>query len=813
MSVVCAGGWVAWAGQHAVKTERRVNTIAGTGKWSRALLRWVTLISALGYLHICTAQSHNWVPLSASWGPMRGAVDQSALNSPLTPADTLAVVGRNFMTVGPDGVSGTPDDKRVRLFGINLGRDACFPPVSKAAGVATTLRSLGFNAVRLHQMDTTPSRSPEEFVSSLTSGPYPSMHAGAMERLRHFIQQLNANGIYVNVNLMVGYVFRPDIDGVPALDTNGTAPGYGSPVHVFYPQMVDKQVEYAQKLLGALNLRNEPALAQVEIINESSLAFAWLHWDKTYWEQQIKGEYARELSAQWNKWVGDKYGDMNAACQSWKSCESETKQMLTPAQADALQHTISTGWWLRLKQKFNAWLAQVWVAIGMPPRNSKIEIELHPKVRDTLEFVAETDKRFVEKMRAVVRAATRPNMPVTGTQIDFGAPLNFHSHGAMDYVDSHFYVDHPVFPGQAWSDSDWHFHNETVSGREMRHLLSLAAFRDVNRPFVVSEYNQPFPNTHGHDILPVTAAFAAQQDWDGLYFFAYAGTDDPQDSPGHFFLQGDWSKASVVGLAARIFRTGAVAPLQMAPTLQSQPEDWWRVAAHERRPDTWFRHLVQSQLFSEITLPAHQVAMGTANSSSAATSSPVTPQFRYWEDERRVSIESATLNAVLGEVPVSTPTTAGSLSVMLPQGDARSRTAALLHSLDGKSVNESRHLLLSTPTSVTGSVRGSSGEARPQGRIPYRSERSKWTLEPNLPDPQKPSAPRTTNLPLWLDRQPLTVDINTIHKSARVYPLTPRGERMTPLAPPHIRVTPSGIQLALNETQTATALWYELVLE
>jgi hypothetical protein len=36
---------------------------------------------------------------------------------------------------------------------------------------------------------------------------------------------------------------------------------------------------------------------------------------------------------------------------------------------------------------------------------------------------------------------------------------------------------------------------------------------------------------------------------------------------------------------------------------------------------------------------------------------------------------------------------------------------------------------------------------------------------------------------------------------------------MTPLAPPHIRVTPSGIQLALNETQTTTALWYELVLE
>ena len=58
-------------------------------------------------------------------------------------------------------VSGTPDDKRVRLFGIVWAKRLLLP-VSKAAEVAKTLHSLGFNAVR--KMDAAP--TDDENVSS-----------------------------------------------------------------------------------------------------------------------------------------------------------------------------------------------------------------------------------------------------------------------------------------------------------------------------------------------------------------------------------------------------------------------------------------------------------------------------------------------------------------------------------------------------------------------------------------------------------------------------------------------------------------------
>ena len=789
-----------------------MNRFAGTGKWSSAVLRWFTLLCMAGWLQVSFANpNNNWVPFPARWGPMGGAVDQSALNSPITHADTLAVVGRHFMKMGPDGVSGTPDDTRVRLFGINLGRDACFPPVNKAAEVARTLRSLGFNAVRLHQMDAAPTDDENVYQSILTQGPYPSLHSGAVERLRHFLTELKAQGIYVNLNLMVGYVFRPEIDGVPAVDARGTAPGYGSPVHVFFPRMVALQADYARQLISSLKLGGDAALAQVEIINESSLAAGWLHWDRTYWNQQIYGTYAEELDRQWQTWIKQTHGDMASACQSWGTCANETGRVLTPSEAEALQHAVAADWWVRLRQKLRHWWANIRAALGLPANGLPSSDTVHPKVMDTLKFVAETDRKFIEHMREIVHAATRPTLPVTGTQTDFGAPLNFYSHQKMDYVDAHFYVDHPVFPGIPWSDSDWHIHNETVSGRDIDELLSLAAFRDHTKPFVVSEFNQPFPNTHGHDILPVTAAFAAQQDWDGLYFFAYGGVDEDHNAPAHFFLQGDWAKASVVGMAAKMFRTGAVPPLSSSFTIATTSIDWWYRAALERRPDTWHRHLAQHQLFSFDQALTHAVSMGEAPS-KVGESVSVEPALRHLADERRALIEADTVNGLFGELATHTPTGAGKLTVTVDSTEPRERTGVMVQSLDEKPVSSSRHLLVAVPRPLTGSL-VTNAQARPQRRIPYRSEAGKWTLEPLAGGDSEPSASRASRGPVWIQSQTVKLQLSTQHARGTVYPLTHQGQRMQPLGDNAVFIGPNGLEMKLNPSVAPTALWYEIVFD
>lgn len=774
-----------------------------------ALKRAVALC-VLWLAPVAMSQTYNWAPLPVDWGRIEGAADQSALNEPIHSAHELRVAGRHFMTLGVDQTAGTTDDQRIRLFGINLGRDACFPPKNKAREVATTLRSLGFNAVRLHQMDAAPSDDTNVFQSTLTQGPYPSLHAGSLDRLRHFIAELKAQGIYINLNLMVGYMFRPDIDGVPALDQQGTAPGYGSPVHVFFPKMVELQTAYARNLISDLQLGNDPVLAQVEIINESSLAAGWLHWDKTYWDKQIAGAYAKELDLQWQRWVEQTHGNLDTACKLWGTCPTETGRMLTPIEADRLQHAISADWWIRLKQKLRHMWATVRAALGLPARPQPPG-SAHPKVVDALKFVAETDRSFVEHMRSVVHEATRPTLPVTGTQMDFGAPLNFASHQKMDYVDAHFYVDHPVFPGIPWSDTDWHMHNETISGREIGDLLSLAAFRDHSKPFVVSEFNQPFPNTHGHDVLPVTAAFAAQQDWDGLYFFAYGGTTEDHNVPAHFFLQGDSAKTSVVGMAARLFRTETVPPAQSSLMIETTPSDWWSSAAMERRPDTWHRHLAQRQIFNSNQALTQAVAFG----GTPQPPDPATfriPVFKHIADERLTLIESGTVNALLGEVANRTPAVAGSLSITVDSPEPRERTAVVLNTLDGLPVQKSGHMLIALPGPITGSqMQGS--QARPQKRIPYRSETGQMTLEPVLRSDAKPSASRKAVAPVWIHRQPITVRIATRHQSAVVYPLTTRGHRMSALAGNAVRFSPSSLEIKLNADNTPVALWYEIVLQ
>lgn len=777
------------------------------GVWG-SLRRTLCWVSLLCWAAVAMPQTH--VPLDAKWGRFEGATDHSFLNQTITAQHAITVVGAHFKTLGPDLEPNTPDDVRVRLFGVSLSREGCFPATEKqATDTATTLRSLGFNAVRLHQMDTAPSSDPDSLQSTLTLDPYPTLHEGAVARLRHFIGALKAEGIYVNLNLMVGYAFRPQVDGVPALDDQGTAPAYGSPVHVFYPRMVDLQVQYAEKLLKALKLKNDPVLAQVEVINESSLAAAWLHWDQTYWVKQIRGAYAQTLDQQWQAWVSQRHGSMEEACKAWGTCEQETGRMLTPTEADALQHAVHTPWLLKLKQKLAHWWSQLLAWLGLPEQSVPSVQTVHPKVRDALMFVSETDRVFLEKMRQVVHTATRPNLPVAGTQADFGAPLNFRSHEAMDYVDAHFYVDHPEFPGAQWSDTDWRFRNESVSGREISQLLSVAAFRDARKPFVISEFNQPYPNSQGHDVLPVTAAVAAQQDWDGLYYFSFDGSQSDRITPNHFNLQGDWPKTSVVGLSARIFRTASLPPLPSRHWIGAQSDDWWSSVAMERRPDTWTRHLSRQRLWDVRDVLSHQVAIG--HDEVSAQSAPTLGQLVHDESERRVVFSSPQVSGVFGELASNALTRVDQLAVRVQSSAPREAVAVLLHSLDGLPINGSRHLLLSTPAMVSGTQPGSV-TPRPQKRIPYRGEGGAWTLEPVPPHLNQPSGPRVAIAPLWLERKPLLVTLDSGHSQLTVYPLSPTGHRLPALPSSAVKRIGQSWELQLNQVSEQTALWFEMVL-
>jgi hypothetical protein len=232
-------------------------------------------------------------PFSVDQDHLSGAPDFSFLNHALTAADRVFVKDGHFSTSAG----------RIRFFGVNNAFSANFPEPEDAPRIAKRLRRLGVNLVRLHHMDTSPDRNPQDARSTLTTGPYPSLNPVSIARLRTFIDALKAEGIYVNLNLHVGYEFRPAVDQVPAIPNSDRLPSQSKPLHIFHPRMVDLQVEYTKKLIEALKLRGDPVLAMVEIDNETSLIDAW---QKNSLDRLVTGAYREELDRQKKAFLQDR---------------------------------------------------------------------------------------------------------------------------------------------------------------------------------------------------------------------------------------------------------------------------------------------------------------------------------------------------------------------------------------------------------------------------------------------------------------------------------------------------------------------------
>jgi len=127
------------------------------------------------------------------------------------------------------------------------------------------------------------------------------MNPVTVASMRAFLDALRAEGIYADLNLHVGYTFRPEIDKVPAVPE---FPYHSKPLHTFHPQLVDLQCEYARKVIEALKLRDDPVLGVVELSNESSLIWAW---QVNRLNKYLVGDYRRALQDQWNAFLKARY--------------------------------------------------------------------------------------------------------------------------------------------------------------------------------------------------------------------------------------------------------------------------------------------------------------------------------------------------------------------------------------------------------------------------------------------------------------------------------------------------------------------------
>ena len=189
--------------------------------------------------------------------------------------------------------------------------------------------------------------------------------------------------------------------------------------------------------------------------------------------------------------------------------------------------------------------------------------EVEARALDRIRFLAQTEKDYFDAMRTFVRDELGCKALVTGT-IVFG-PAGMYAQSDMDFVDAHSYWHHPHFPGRSWDPGNWIVEQSAMTDQASGGTLpELAASRLAGKPYTVSEYNHPAPMDAQAECVPMIAAFAASQDWDGIWLFAYChrGNDwDPRRFTSFFDMDANPAKFGFCGPGATIFRDAGIAPV------------------------------------------------------------------------------------------------------------------------------------------------------------------------------------------------------------------------------------------------------------
>ena len=195
--------------------------------------------------------------------------------------------------------------------------------------------------------------------------------------------------------------------------------------------------------------------------------------------------------------------------------------------------------------------------------------EVEARAMDRLRFLVDTEKAFFDDMYAFIKKDLGAKALVTGT-IVFG-PAGLYGQTRMDYIDSHSYWQHPHFPRRSWDPGDWIVEQKAmVDNPAGATLPRIAAERMEGRPFTLSEYNHSAPNDFQAECVPMLAAYAAAQDWDGIWLFAYSHRGGPAERDrfdSYFDIDANPSKWGFMRAGAAIFRQEALPPHKRAVSL------------------------------------------------------------------------------------------------------------------------------------------------------------------------------------------------------------------------------------------------------
>jgi hypothetical protein len=276
----------------------------------------------------------------------------------------------------------------------------------------------------------------------------------------------------------------------------------------------------------------------------------------------------------------------------------------------------------------------------------------------------------------------------------------------LDIVDGHTYWQHPGAPRH-----NTPMVNEPLASTVVE--LSRTAF--AGKPYTVSEVNHPFPNDYAAEGIPILAAYAALQDWDGIFWYTFEPKRDPEWKPyvgDPFDISLDPVKMPQLAAGALLFARADVAPARQT-VARTYSRD--QVNASPRLPRTEAPYFTPGFPLSLPLIHGSRIAALDAAPTAPFAPDPPAPYISdtgelTWKPGL-VTVDTPRSQAAVGFLK----TNHAALHYLVPNIET-DFAALILCALDDQPVSRSRRLLLTAgstvantnngPPSVIRSVRG-----------------------------------------------------------------------------------------------------------
>ncbi|MBQ7188720.1 MAG: hypothetical protein IJR99_04810 [Kiritimatiellae bacterium] len=590
-----------------------------------------------------------WIPLHYSKNIEPGSVlDFSGMGLSDTPAGKY---GRVLVKDGHFEFVKRPG-VRQRFYGVNFCSSGNFPEKAVADEVAERLRMLGYNAIRVHHHD-------NPLTADAPAGEV--LNPKMADRLDYFLAACYKRGLYVTTDLFVSRRVKWRDVGIdkPGVIEQRTYKALA----VLHEPTTQNLERYTRAFLTHVNpytgrsYAEEPGLMSISLINENNISW---NWQDTYALDCTKQE--------WKKWLAEK----RAASAGKPSVPGEPS-------------------WDQVSE--------------LPPKNSSSGVDGSACAI----FRADIERRFFRRMRRLIRDELHCEIPLTDQNCGSSTPMQS-VRAEYDYVDEHFYVDHPHF-----LETKWRLPSRCANGNPLRleslPMCGLAFTRLGDKPFTVSEFNFSGPGMYRGVGGILTGAMSSLQDWDGVWRFAYSHSDSnlPGNSPvhlGYFNLADDPLSQATDRAAICLFLRGDLPPLRPAATVEMSSAELGRLSATQQSIRRNFREPWTTKVSTRVDTCA--VPGETAfRFAEVYTTNGVSEIFRDRLAANAQKPTGLSLNREEGSFTIDTPRTcggfaesgaftAGPLSVRISE----TPTTVWVSSVDGLELARSRRMLLSHVTDV-----------------------------------------------------------------------------------------------------------------